>query len=48
MVMCMDVYVSVRDCLNEGKILIEVEFLVIFGEDVDYKVVLDVYIDVNV
>ena len=46
--MCMDAYASVRDCLNEGKTLIEVEFPAIPGEDADYKAASDVYIDANV
>jgi len=45
--MCVDAYASLRDALNDGKKLIEVEFPAIPGEDADYKAASDVYIDAN-
>jgi len=46
--MCRDAFASVRDCLEDGKTRIEVEFPAIPGEDADYKAASDVYIDANV
>ena len=46
--MCMDAFASVRDALNDGEKLLEVEFPAVPGEDADYKAASDVYIDANV
>ena len=46
--MCMDAFGSVRDALNDGEKLLEVEFPAVPGEDADYKAASDVYIDANV
>ena len=46
--MCVDAFACVKDALDDGEKLLEVEFPAVPGEDADYKAASDQYMDANV